>query len=51
MSALAMSTRRYTTRRDGANLFQRIWHINLPGIASVVAIVFIVRLGQLFSGI
>jgi putative aldouronate transport system permease protein len=33
---------------DGANLFQRIWHINLPGIASVVAIVFIVRLGQLF---
>ena len=33
---------------DGANLFQRIWHINLPGIASVVAVIFIVRLGQLF---
>ena len=33
---------------DGANLFQRIWHINLPGIASVIAIIFIVRLGQMF---
>ncbi len=33
---------------DGANMFQRIRHINLPGIYSVIAIVFIVRLGQLF---
>ncbi len=32
---------------DGANLFQRIWHINIPGIASVITILFIIRLGQL----
>jgi putative aldouronate transport system permease protein len=32
---------------DGANLFQRILHVTLPGIASVVVILFIIRLGQL----
>ncbi len=32
---------------DGANLFQRIWHVTLPGIASVVVILFIIRLGRL----
>ena len=34
---------------DGANLFQRIWHITLPGIASVITILFILRLGQLLT--
>ena len=34
---------------DGANLFQRIWHITLPGIAPVITILFILRLGQLLT--
>jgi len=34
---------------DGANLFQRIWHVILPGIASVITILFILRLGQLLK--
>ena len=34
---------------DGANLFQRIRHITLPGIASVIAILFILRLGQVLD--
>jgi putative aldouronate transport system permease protein len=34
---------------DGANLFQRIWHVTLPGIASVITILFILRLGQLLT--
>ncbi|HUX22788.1 MAG TPA: ABC transporter permease subunit, partial [Spirochaetia bacterium] len=34
---------------DGANLFRRIWHVTLPGIASVITILFILRLGQLLT--
>ncbi len=34
---------------DGANLFQRIFHITLPGIAPVITILFILRLGQLLT--
>jgi putative aldouronate transport system permease protein len=34
---------------DGANLFQRIRHITLPGIASVVTILFILKLGQVLT--
>ena len=34
---------------DGANLFQRIRHITLPGIAPVITILFILRLGQLLT--
>ncbi len=34
---------------DGANLFQRIWHITIPGIAPVITILFILRLGQLLT--
>ena len=34
---------------DGANIFQRIWHITLPGIAPVITILFILRLGQLLT--
>jgi putative aldouronate transport system permease protein len=34
---------------DGANLFQRIRHVTLPGIASVITILFILRLGQLLT--
>ncbi len=34
---------------DGANLFQRIWHITIPGISSVVTILFIIRLGQILN--
>jgi putative aldouronate transport system permease protein len=34
---------------DGANLFQRILHITLPGILSVVTILFILKLGQILT--
>ncbi len=34
---------------DGANLLQRIWHITIPGIAPVITILFILRLGQLLT--
>jgi putative aldouronate transport system permease protein len=34
---------------DGANLFQRIRHITLPGIASVITILFILKLGQVLT--
>lgn len=34
---------------DGASLFQRIWHVTFPGIASVITILFILRLGQLLT--
>ncbi|HUV06827.1 MAG TPA: ABC transporter permease subunit, partial [Spirochaetia bacterium] len=34
---------------DGANLFQRIRHITLPGIASVITVLFIIQLGQILN--
>lgn len=34
---------------DGANRFRQIWHITLPGIRSVVLILFILRLGQIMD--
>lgn len=34
---------------DGANLFQRIRHITLPGIAPVITILFILKLGQVLT--
>jgi putative aldouronate transport system permease protein len=34
---------------DGANRFRRIWHITLPGIVSVIVLVFILRLGQILN--
>lgn len=34
---------------DGANRFQRIRHINLPGIMSTIVIMFILRVGGLMS--
>ena len=34
---------------DGANLFQRIRHITLPGIAPVITILFILKLGQILT--
>lgn len=34
---------------DGANRLQRMWHITLPGIRSVISIMFIMSLGGLLS--
>ncbi|MDF2837199.1 MAG: sugar transporter permease [Paenibacillus sp.] len=34
---------------DGANRWQRLWHITLPGIRSVISIMFILSLGGLLS--
>ncbi len=34
---------------DGANKFQEIWHITLPGIAPTVIVMFILRIGKLLS--
>ncbi|GLX71014.1 ABC transporter permease [Paenibacillus glycanilyticus] len=34
---------------DGANRMQRLWHITLPGIRSVISIMFIMSLGGLLS--
>ncbi len=34
---------------DGANHFQRIWHISLPGIMSVIVLVTLLRLGHILD--
>ena len=34
---------------DGAGRLQRIWHITLPGIASTISIMLILRLGSIMS--
>ena len=34
---------------DGANRLQKIWHINLPGIAPTVIMLFILNCGQLLN--
>jgi putative aldouronate transport system permease protein len=34
---------------DGANRFQRMWHITLPGIRSVISIMFVLSMGGLLS--
>jgi ABC-type polysaccharide transport system permease subunit len=34
---------------DGANHFQRIWHISLPGIMSVIVMVTLLRLGNILD--
>ena len=34
---------------DGAGRFQRIWHITLPGIASTISIMLILRIGSIMS--
>ncbi|WP_217592578.1 sugar ABC transporter permease [Cohnella sp. GbtcB17] len=34
---------------DGANRFRRLWHITLPGIGSVIGIMFILSLGGILS--
>lgn len=36
-------------RVDGATIWQRIWHVDLPGIAAVVIILLILRLGQILN--
>jgi putative aldouronate transport system permease protein len=35
---------------DGANRFQRIWHITLPGIKPVVIVLLIMNIGYLLQG-
>ena len=34
---------------DGANIWQRMWHIDLPGIAPTVIILLILRTGQMLN--
>jgi len=34
---------------DGANKFQRVWHIELPGILPVITILFILAIGNVFN--
>ncbi len=34
---------------DGANKFQEIWHITLPGIAPTVIVMFILRVGKILN--
>jgi putative aldouronate transport system permease protein len=34
---------------DGASRLQRIWHISLPGIASVIVVVTLLRLGNILD--
>lgn len=34
---------------DGANKWQRVWHIDLPGIMPVISIMFILAIGNLFN--
>jgi putative aldouronate transport system permease protein len=36
-------------RVDGANRWQRIWHINLPGIMPTITILLILNMGSLLS--
>ena len=35
---------------DGASRFRQIWHITLPGIAPIVVLMLILRLGSMFAG-
>lgn len=34
---------------EGANRFQKMWHITLPGIASTVMVLLLLRLGQILT--
>ncbi|AEC02737.1 ABC transporter permease [Parasphaerochaeta coccoides] len=34
---------------DGANRFQKLWHITLPGIRGTIIIMFILKLGQVMN--
>jgi putative aldouronate transport system permease protein len=36
-------------RVDGANKWQRMWHIDVPGILPVITILFILAIGNLFN--
>lgn len=36
-------------RIDGANRFQRIWHVTLPGIRSTIAVMLILEIGNILS--
>lgn len=36
-------------RVDGANKWQRMWHIDIPGILPVITILFILAIGNLFN--
>lgn len=35
---------------DGANIFQRMWHITLPSIAPTIIILLLLHIGSLFRG-
>ena len=34
---------------DGANRFQKMWHVTLPGIANTVIILFVLRVGGIMA--
>ncbi len=38
-----------SARVDGANIWQRIWYIDIPGILPTVVILFILRCGQILA--
>jgi putative aldouronate transport system permease protein len=38
-----------SARVDGANIWQRMWHIDLPGIMPTVIILLILRVGQMLN--
>ena len=47
---LSISPHLYEAARvDGANNFQRIWHISIPGITSVIVLVTLLRLGHILD--
>lgn len=35
---------------DGANIFQRIWHITIPGLIPTVVLLTLLNIGQVFRG-
>lgn len=37
-------------RVDGASRLRQIWHVTLPGIASTIVLMFILKLGSIMSG-
>jgi putative aldouronate transport system permease protein len=50
-AAIAMISRELYEQAavDGAGPWRRIWHVTLPGIASVIALLLILRLGMVLS--
>ena len=37
------------TRLDGANIIQRIWHVDIPGVLPTFCILLIMRTGSILN--